>query len=151
MSNNITYQLSNLDGLAKALLESFDSKIILFTGQMGSGKTTLIKALLEVMGSTDEAHSPSFSLVNDYHTDKGVVHHFDLFRIEDPEEIWDFGFEDYLSSDNWLFIEWPEQIIDVLPSNSNRIDIKFETETSRSLKLTIIKEVLTEKLAMAHK
>jgi tRNA threonylcarbamoyladenosine biosynthesis protein TsaE len=118
---------------------------------MGSGKTTLIKSLLKTMGSDDQAHSPSFSLVNEYVTKHGIVYHFDLYRLEDPTEVWDIGFEDYLSSNNWLFIEWPELILDIIPSDFIKIDITIATESSRSLKLTVNKELLTENLAMTDK
>ena len=113
------------------------------TGFLGSGKTTLVKALLKQMGGTDTAYSPSFSLVNEYETDEGAIYHFDLYRIDDVTEIWDMGFEEYLSTDNWLFIEWPELIMDQIPSDFNKIEIQNVSEMSRSLKLTINNTVLT--------
>jgi len=151
LTKEFTYQLNDLDSLATKLLGHFRSKIVLFSGEMGSGKTTLIKYLLKAMGSEDQTHSPSFSLVNEYLTAQGTVHHFDLYRIEDPTEVWDIGFEDYVSSNNWLFIEWPELIKDMIPSNYSIIDIKMVSESSRSLKLTINKELLTENLAMTDR
>jgi tRNA threonylcarbamoyladenosine biosynthesis protein TsaE len=116
---------------------------------MGSGKTTLIKALIEQLSSKDLIHSPSFSLVNEYDTEDGMVYHFDLYRINEPEEIWDIGFEEYLSQDHWLFIEWPELIKAFLPSNFDQIEILTVSETSRSLKLTINKELLTDSNVMS--
>jgi tRNA threonylcarbamoyladenosine biosynthesis protein TsaE len=138
-----SYQLDQLSQIAEELLGSFTHKTVLFRGEMGSGKTTLIKKILEAMETLDKVQSPSFSLVNEYHTKAGTVFHFDLYRIEDPNEIWDLGFEDYLTCNDWLFIEWPEQIIDILPSGFDIVDIKIKSELSRSLKLTIDKEVLT--------
>ena len=129
-------------------MQRFSSKIIGFKGAIGAGKTTLIKSLLKHMGSDDRVHSPSFSLVNEYSTSLGAVYHFDLYRIEDASEIWDIGFEDYLTSGAWLFIEWPEIIIEALPLDFNCIDISFETAMSRSLKLTMNNKVLTENSAM---
>jgi len=138
-----TYNLNELAKVSQLLLGAFNSKIVLFQGEMGSGKTTLIKALLKQMGGTDTAYSPSFSLVNEYETDEGAIYHFDLYRIDDVTEIWDMGFEEYLSTDNWLFIEWPELIMDQIPSDVNKIEIQNVSEMSRSLKLTINNTVLT--------
>lgn len=143
METTYTYNLNELEKVSKGLLETFNSKIVLFQGEMGSGKTTLVKALLKQMGGQDAAHSPSFSLVNEYESDEGAIYHFDLYRIDDVSEIWDMGFEDYLSSDNWLFIEWPELILDQIPSDFNKIEIQNVSELSRSLKLTINNTVLT--------
>ncbi len=143
METTYTYNLNELEKVSQGLLETFNSKIVLFQGEMGSGKTTLVKALLKQMGGPDAAHSPSFSLVNEYESDEGAIYHFDLYRIDDVSEIWDMGFEDYLSSDNWLFIEWPELILDQIPSDFNKIEIQNVSELSRSLKLTINNTVLT--------
>ena len=143
MKTIYTYNLNELAKVSQLLLEAFNSKIVLFQGEMGSGKTTLVKALLKQMGGTDTAYSPSFSLVNEYETDEGAIYHFDLYRIDDVTEIWDMGFEEYLSTDNWLFIEWPELIMDQIPSDFNKIEIQNVSEMSRSLKLTINNTVLT--------
>ena len=143
MKTTYIYNLNELAKVSQLLLGAFNSKIVLFQGEMGSGKTTLIKALLKQMGGTDTAYSPSFSLVNEYETDEGAIYHFDLYRIDDVTEIWDMGFEEYLSTDNWLFIEWPELIMDQIPSDFNKIEIQNVSEMSRSLKLTINNTVLT--------
>ena len=142
MEYNYTYQLDNLEQLSQQLLEVFSSKVIVFQGDMGSGKTTLIKALVKTMGATDVVYSPSFSLVNEYETPQGTVSHFDLYRINDVSEIWDMGFEDYLMPDHWVLIEWPEQILDVLPADYNTIQIKIDNNSSRSLKLTVNNRLL---------
>ena len=115
---------------------------------MGAGKTTLIKAMLQQLDAVDEGNSPTFGLVNEYHTTLGKVYHFDLYRIEDPSELWDFGFEEYLSSGEWLFIEWPEQIRNYLEQETVLLELKTLTTESRSLKLTIKNRVLTENSAM---
>ena len=143
METTYTYNLNQLVNVSQKLLETFDSKIVLIQGEMGSGKTTLVKALLKQMGGLDTGYSPSFSLVNEYETNEGAIYHFDLHRIDDVSEIWDMGFEDYLNTDNWLFIEWPELIMDQIPSDFNKIEIQNVSEMSRSLKLTLNNTVLT--------
>ena len=90
---------------------------------MGVGKTTLIKAMVKALGSTDDVTSPTFSIVNEYESLKGKIFHFDMYRIEDEMEALNFGFEDYLNSDtNWLFIEWPENVSNLLPEDVSEID-----------------------------
>ncbi|WP_115461829.1 tRNA (adenosine(37)-N6)-threonylcarbamoyltransferase complex ATPase subunit type 1 TsaE [Winogradskyella aurantiaca] len=143
METIYSYDLNQLESVSHDILRAFDSKVVVFIGEMGSGKTTLVKALLKQMGGQDTGNSPSFSLVNEYETDEGTVYHFDLYRINDVSEIWDMGFEDYLSAENWLFIEWPELILDQIPSDFNKIEIQNVSEMSRSLKLTINNTVLT--------
>lgn len=148
--NNIefTYNLENIDTIAEQLLEHLDSKIVLFNGNMGTGKTTLVNALLKAMQSTDIATSPTFSIVNEYQLPEDKVYHFDFYRIESIEEAYNFGIEDYLSSDHWIFMEWPERISELLPENAQTITITELEDSQRSLKLTINKESLTENNAM---
>ncbi len=101
----VTYLLSEIEAVASELLEKSKNRTILFYGEMGAGKTTLIKALLETLGALDTGTSPTFSLVNVYETKNGTVNHFDFYRIKDESEAWDMGFEEYLDSGNWNFIE----------------------------------------------
>lgn len=142
-----TYQIDEIAAIAKELVSSFTSKTILFYGDMGVGKTTLIKALVSAMGSQDEVSSPTFSIVNEYVSDSANIYHFDLYRINDDEEALNFGFEDYLYTSNWVFIEWPDNAKSLLPEDYNRIDITTIDKTSRSLKLSQ-NESLTYKNAM---
>ncbi len=102
--------LSELENVAQTFLNSFQSpKTIAFYGTMGTGKTTFIKALCQVLKTTDVVNSPTFSIVNEYLREEGSsIFHFDLYRLESPSELSDIGFEDYLDSGNWCFIEWPE-------------------------------------------
>ena len=137
------YDLESIRHVANDLILSFSRKVVLFYGSMGSGKTTLIKALVESLGGTDDVSSPTFSIVNEYEIDSGVLYHFDLYRIEDYSELLDIGFEDYLYSDQWVFIEWPERLKDQLPEYFNSIEIKINHIKSRTLKLTTDNEVLT--------
>lgn len=145
-----TYQLKDIDATAKRVLEQLNSNIILFNGAMGTGKTTFINALLKAMDSNDVATSPTFSIVNEYIIPNNKVYHFDFYRIESLEEAYNFGIEDYLYSDNWLFIEWPERIEALIPENAQTINITSLNNTTRSLKLTINTKRLTENKAMTE-
>ncbi|GAB5563295.1 MAG: tRNA (adenosine(37)-N6)-threonylcarbamoyltransferase complex ATPase subunit type 1 TsaE [Winogradskyella sp.] len=138
-----TYHLDEIHEVAKNVLKHFTSKTILFHGDIGAGKTTFINALLNVMGSTDSATSPTFSIVNEYEVLNNRVYHFDFYRIESIEEAYNFGIEEYLNSNQWIFVEWPENVEELLPANAQSIEIKVIEENKRSLKLTIDQERLT--------
>lgn len=113
-----------------------DNKVVLFYGEMGAGKTTLIKEIGRQLGVTDSMSSPTFGLVNEYHTkDNGVIYHFDLYRIKNIEECLDMGMEEYVYSDNYCFIEWPEKALPLLPDNYCRVSIKTEKDNTRSISL----------------
>ncbi|MFD1061769.1 tRNA (adenosine(37)-N6)-threonylcarbamoyltransferase complex ATPase subunit type 1 TsaE [Winogradskyella litorisediminis] len=144
ITKEYTYRLDTIETVAKRLLQSFNSKVILFNGEMGAGKTTLIKSLLKVMGSDDAVTSPTFSIVNEYSTYKGIVYHFDFYRIEDEEEAHNFGVEDYFESNNLLFIEWSERVASLLPKDVCIVDISINSPKERTLKLTINTHNLTE-------
>ena len=107
----ITYDLSAINDVAKQLIESATHKIILFYGDLGAGKTTLIKSLVEQLGSNDTVSSPTFSILNEYlgKNDESILH-FDLYRLKTEDEAYDLGIEEYLQRDCWKFIEWPERI-----------------------------------------
>jgi len=130
----VSYQLSNLKEVAQKILDESQHKIIIFDAPMGAGKTTLIKELVKRLGVNDIANSPTFSIVNEYHTDANeIVYHFDLYRIEDEEEALDFGIEEYLFSGNWCFIEWPEKISNLLPDTYHSVEISIDDENTRTL------------------
>ncbi|MFD2725986.1 tRNA (adenosine(37)-N6)-threonylcarbamoyltransferase complex ATPase subunit type 1 TsaE [Hyunsoonleella rubra] len=131
----ITYELHEVDDVALKLLEQLSSKIVLLYGTMGTGKTTLVKSLTKALGSTDEASSPTFSIVNEYEADNDVIYHFDLYRINDLEEAFNFGIEDYLFSNHWILIEWPELIEPILPENFNKIHLDVDAKDVRILSL----------------
>lgn len=117
------------------LSEMADSKVFAFYGAMGAGKTTFIKAVCEEMGVRETVTSPTFAIINEYHTDKGdTVYHFDFYRINKLEEVFDFGYEDYFYSGNVCFIEWPELIEPLLPPNAVKIAITETEDGGRIVK-----------------
>lgn len=130
------YSIKEIGDISKTVLNTFSSKIILVEGEMGSGKTTLIKSLVNTMGSDDEVGSPTFSLVNEYDTNKGLVYHFDLYRIKNLDELYDIGFEDYLVKEAYVFIEWPEKAEEFLLQSVNRLTLKIKNRDERRLKLS---------------
>jgi len=127
--------LPKLPQSAKIFLESMKGeKLFAFYGSMGSGKTTFIKALCEAMGTVDVATSPTFTLVNEYKTKQGEpVFHFDFYRIKKIEEVFDFGLEEYLASGAFCFMEWPEQIEDILPPETVKVKISVKKSGKRIL------------------
>lgn len=110
-----------------------NEKIFLFYGDMGAGKTTLIKSLCEFLGVAEPATSPTFSIVNEYIGANDNIYHFDFYRLKKQEEALDMGYEEYFFSGNYCFIEWPEKIADLLPDHYIRIDIKVLTDNERQL------------------
>ena len=131
----LTYKITDIDFVAEELLKHVSSKTLVFEADMGVGKTTLIKALVKALGSNDVVTSPTFSLVNEYSVFNDKIYHFDFYRIKKEEEALNFGIEDYLFNDSWVFMEWFENIPNLVPKNSNLISIKQNKNTSRTLKL----------------
>lgn len=131
----IAYQLIDVEEVAKQLIKHFKTKTILFYGNMGVGKTTLIKALVKELGSLDTISSPTFSIVNEYELPNDKIFHFDLYRINTIEEAYNFGIEEYLDSEHWIFIEWPELIKPLLSANFDVINLEINTDNIRKLTL----------------
>jgi tRNA threonylcarbamoyladenosine biosynthesis protein TsaE len=102
---------------------------------MGSGKTTLIKAIVRHLGAIDEANSPTFGIVNEYQNENEEVlaYHFDFYRLNDANEALDLGIEDYFLSDAWIFMEWPEKIENLLPEERVDVHIEIIDPTTREL------------------
>ena len=108
----IEYSLENISNAANQLLEAINlgPKIWLFRGEMGAGKTTLVKEIVQHLKIKSIVQSPTFSLVNPYETESGeIMYHFDLYRLENVHEAIDIGIEEYLDSGHLCFIEWPER------------------------------------------
>ena len=111
--------------------------MVLFNGEMGAGKTTLIKELAKQLGIEDVANSPTFSLVNEYHTNSGeTIYHFDFYRINSEEEAYDIGIEEYFHSDAWCFIEWGVKVENLLPLDIISIKIDILSEHQRTIEIT---------------
>ena len=127
-----------LSSAAKKLLEhAGDSKIFAFYGSMGAGKTTIIKAICEVLGAIDIVSSPTFTLVNEYRTSKGeTLYHIDFYRIKKMEEVFDLGIEVYLSGDSYCFMEWPELVEEVLPAERVNVRITVDDNEQRTLSVS---------------
>ncbi len=115
-----------LDEVAKDIVASLgERKIILFYGEMGSGKTTLIKEICKQLGVTDSMSSPTYAIVNEYHaSDKKTIYHFDLYRVKNLEECLDIGMEEYLYSGNYCLIEWPDMAASLYPENAVKVFIE---------------------------
>jgi tRNA threonylcarbamoyladenosine biosynthesis protein TsaE len=111
-------------------------KIFAFFGSMGAGKTTIIKAICEALGAIDIVTSPTFTIVNEYKTLFGEsIFHIDFYRIKKREEVFDFGIEEYFSSNAYCFLEWPELIEDILPRGTVNIRIIVDDNERRILKI----------------
>lgn len=128
-----TYTLKNLTEVATLILENVTSKTILFYGDMGVGKTTLIKELAKKLKVTDTISSPTFSIVNEYEAENDKVYHFDFYRIEKETEALDIGVDEYFYSGNWVFVEWPEKIATLLPDDAAKVYLKNNNNGSRIL------------------
>ncbi len=131
----IEYTLKDLPIVAKQILTNVSTKIVLFDADMGMGKTTLIKEICKQLGVQDIISSPTYSLVNEYDTETGPIYHFDFYRIEDEEEAYHIGFEEYLDSNNWVFIEWPEKVSNILPKDVSIVKINLSNNDKRILLL----------------
>lgn len=117
--------LSDLPSISKQLIQAFgNKKIIAFSGEMGAGKTTLIKAICEELGVKQNISSPTFSIVNEYLSASGKkIYHFDFYRINNISEAYDMGYEEYFYSDAYCFIEWPEKIAELMPKDMLKVNI----------------------------
>jgi len=127
------YDLNNLEKASEFVLKSSKSNILLFSGVIGAGKTTLVKQLCKNLGVIDTVNSPTYSLINEYITKESTVFHMDLFRIKKIEEINNLGLLDYLASKNKVIIEWPELIIDQLNQNYSHIRIDYIGDDKRKI------------------
>jgi tRNA threonylcarbamoyladenosine biosynthesis protein TsaE len=125
--------IEKIDDAAEQLVGMLGSFTkIAFSGEMGAGKTTLIQSVCKVLGVDDVVASPTFALINEYFTREGAsIFHFDLYRIEDITEMYDFGYEDYFYSDSYCFIEWPEKAMELMPEDVLLLTIKVLEDGTR--------------------
>jgi tRNA threonylcarbamoyladenosine biosynthesis protein TsaE len=132
----IIFSLSEIDTVAEKILAENPKKVLLFNGNMGVGKTTLIKSLAKKLGVYDATSSPTFSLVNEYQiSNNQYIYHFDVYRLKNEIEAMDMGIDEYLYSGNWCFIEWPENIPSLIPEDHSTITIELLPEGKRRLVL----------------
>ncbi len=135
----MTITINSIDGISKAAKEFIqlidDRTIFAFYGKMGAGKTTFIKAICEELGVEDVITSPTFAIVNEYHspTLSRPIFHFDFYRVKKLEEVYDMGYEDYFYSGSLCFIEWPELAEELLPDDTVKVEIKETEEGKREV------------------
>jgi len=133
---NINYTLNQLPQIAEQIIDEASNKILLFYGEMGVGKTTLIKEIVKQLEIDDVVTSPTFSLVNEYKSRKGeIIYHFDFYRINSEEEAMDIGIDEYFESNHWCLIEWPENIKNIVPLNAVEIYISLNDDKTRSIQI----------------
>lgn len=134
-----TILIKDIDGIEdaarKVLAAIGDRTVVAFHGDMGAGKTTLINAISRILGAVDDAtSSPSFSIVNEYvGADGNTIYHFDLYRLNDIEEAYDMGFEDYIDSGNLCLIEWPDIAESLLPDDTVHVSVSEMDDGSRQV------------------
>jgi tRNA threonylcarbamoyladenosine biosynthesis protein TsaE len=131
------YELKNIGEIAEKFIENIDeTRVFAFNGAMGAGKTTFIKAICEKLGVKEPVNSPTFSIINEYSTAYGqTVYHFDCYRINSVKDAVNLGAEDYFYSGSLCFIEWAENIIQILPQNTKNVDIQIIDTKTRELKV----------------
>ena len=125
----LNFEINNekeLDFISKEIIEKFKFKVFLFYGEMGVGKTAFIKSICKHLNVIDVVSSPTFSIVNQYVNDQDeFIYHFDFYRTNNKNEIFDIGYEEYLFSDSFCFIEWPERLENLLPNKYLEIKMKL--------------------------
>ena len=139
MNKKVEYSLNKIDEISQLIIDKIKTiRVILLRGELGSGKTTLVKSVLKKMGINDCVTSPTFSIVNEYDFSENIIYHFDLYRIEKIEELDIIGFEDYIYSQNICFIEWPEIVLNNIDLQYLDIEIRNLGEDKREI---IINEI----------
>ena len=127
-----TERINELEDVAFNIVKQAGKRrVIVFNGEMGAGKTTLIKEICVKLGVKENVTSPAFGIINTYLGGTGEVFHFDAYRIENEKEAFDVGIEEYLFSGNWCLIEWPDKIEAFLPNQKDilEVDIKVDSKS----------------------
>lgn len=126
----VCHTTDQLPEIAKEILRFAENrKIFLFYAEMGVGKTTFIKALSACLGSKDSFSSPTYSLINEYSSPLGRIFHFDLYRLQSQQELYDLGIEEYLDSGAYCLVEWPEKIEQAIQEPHVKIKIENRENT----------------------
>ncbi|MCW2118372.1 tRNA (adenosine(37)-N6)-threonylcarbamoyltransferase complex ATPase subunit type 1 TsaE [Flavobacterium sp. 7A] len=130
------FSLEEITSVAEKVVAQNPERVILFHGDMGAGKTTFIKALTNKLGVKGATSSPTFSLVNEYEASENqLIYHFDFYRLKNETEAMDMGVDEYLYSGHWCFIEWAENIPNLIPEKHSVITIKTLADGKRVLEL----------------
>jgi tRNA threonylcarbamoyladenosine biosynthesis protein TsaE len=132
------FELEEIQKVAEKVVQEHPQKVIIFNGAMGAGKTTFIKSLAKELGVNDMTSSPTFALVNEYEAnDNQLVYHFDVYRLNSETEAMDMGIDEYLYSGHWCFIEWAENIPNLIPDQHSVIQIEILPDGKRKLALHV--------------
>lgn len=138
MPDKMEILIENIDGLDAAAMEFASAmgerRHFAFRGNMGAGKTTFIAALCRALGSDDDVSSPTFAIINEYHTPGRPIYHFDFYRIDDDAEAMDLGLDDYFDSDGICLMEWPENVENFLPEDTVDVSIEAFSDGRRVLR-----------------
>ncbi len=130
----LIYKLSEIEKASNFVLKNVNRDIILITGEVGTGKTTLIKEYCKLKGVEEIVNSPTYTLINEYQYESGKIVHMDLYRVEDIKEINELGLFEYLEN-NIVIIEWPEIILKMIDIKYSLINITFINEKERKLSI----------------
>jgi tRNA threonylcarbamoyladenosine biosynthesis protein TsaE len=137
VSNIDALKSFTLDGLERVATDIIKTahglNVWIFIGEMGVGKTTLIKTIAKQMGVIETVQSPTFSIVNEYSYGAGKIYHFDFYRIKNEEEAFDIGVDEYLESDEFCFVEWPDKITSLLPDHYFEVTISRLNNETRTI------------------
>ncbi len=132
--------VENTEGLAQAAQQVLDKgagrRVFLFYGDMGVGKTTLIKAICKCLGVSEATSSPTFSIVNAYESEEGTVYHFDFYRLRSEQEAFDMGYEEYFYSGQYCFVEWPEKIAGLIPDDAVSVHMSLVDGEARQISVS---------------
>ncbi len=143
----LIYTLEQLDTVAQQIIDQIkrnNTTVVAFYGKMGSGKTTLIKALCQKLNVIDTVQSPTFAIINQYQTSDGtVVYHFDFYRLEKIEDAINIGAEEYFYSGDLCLIEWPEIIEPILPPGTMKIKIDILDKSTRKILINATEESIS--------
>ncbi len=127
------YDLNQIDAIAESLVATFEHNIILLKGDLGAGKTTLVNAIAKQLGSIEEVSSPTFGIVNELNIANTTAFHMDLYRVENSDELQQFGFDEYLHNGDYCFIEWPEIAMTSITQPHHTIKLKHLKDSTRKI------------------